>query len=291
MTSLITLGIAFVFLLLMLALDRMALKLMRPAHRPPGREPSDLGLAGREWDISGDPPLKGWWMEGEDPAGPVVLLAHGWGANGGVVLPLARAVAPVASAMVTYDVRGHGRSDRASLVSIRQFRDDAMRAVNAVTAERPGTAVILAGHSLGGAAGILAAAQGAPLAGLILVATPFDVYGAIGRYLRERRIPGHLLVPLLKPFWRVRVGLPERVLHPGRNLERVKLPTLIIQPENDLRVPLSDGERLARASGGRLAVVPGAGHADVLQHPLTGELMRAFMTGVETRAGTSRSVP
>ncbi|HSG49511.1 MAG TPA: alpha/beta fold hydrolase, partial [Longimicrobiales bacterium] len=185
-----TLGIALLLILLLLALDRMALNLMRPVHRPPGREPADVGLPSREWDIPGEPPLKGWWIEGGDPEGPVFLLAHGWGANGGVVLPMARAVAPVASSVVTYDVRGHGRSDRAPMVSIRQFRDDAMRAIRAVTLEKPGRAVILVGHSLGGAAGVLAAAQGAPLSAVILVATPYDVYGTIARYLEERGIPG-----------------------------------------------------------------------------------------------------
>lgn len=268
------------FLVAVILLDRVALALMRPAHRPPGHTPDQVGLTARDWTVPGEPPLKGWWMRGEDPQGPVVILAHGWGANGAVVLPLARAAAPAAAWVVTYDVRGHGRSDRASMVSIRQFRDDALRAVEAASAEAPGRPVVLAGHSLGGAAAILAAAEGAPVAGLVLVATPFDVYGTIARYMREKGIPGHLLVPFLKPFWRARVGLPARRLHPGRRLRGITVPTLVIQPAEDSRVPPHEGERLARASRTAVALIPGAGHTDILEHPKVGELLREFAARV-----------
>ncbi|HSG46194.1 MAG TPA: alpha/beta hydrolase, partial [Longimicrobiales bacterium] len=87
--------------------------------------------------------------------------------------------------------------------------------------------------------------------------------------------------PFLKPFWRVRVGLPARVVHPGLALRRIDLPTLIIQPEKDTRVPASEGERLALASPrGEMVVIPGAGHTDVLQHPGLGELVREFVARV-----------
>ncbi|MDT8340128.1 MAG: alpha/beta fold hydrolase [Longimicrobiales bacterium] len=260
-----------------LGLDRLALALLRPPHRAPARTPADVGMQAQDWTVPGDPALEGWWIEGGDPAGPVVLLAHGWGANGAALLPLAQAAAPVSAAVALWDVRGHGRSDRAARVSIRQFRDDALRAVQAAGTRLPGRPLLLVGHSMGGAAGILAAREGAPLAGLVLIATPWDVFGAIARYLRERGLPGGLLVPLLKPFWRVRVGVPARTVHPGRALTGLALRTLVIQPERDTRVPPRDGERLARAAGTEAMLVAGADHTDVLTSPQVAELLRDFV--------------
>lgn len=283
MGPLLVTGVALVLLVSIAALDRLALAMLRPPHRPSGREPSDVGLEGQDWTIPGEPPLKGWVMEGGSPEGPVVVLAHGWGANAGVVLPVGAAMAPAASRVLAYDVRGHGRSDRAAVVSIRQFRDDAMRAVRSATARFPGRPVILAGHSLGGAAAILAAAEGAPVAGLVLVAAPYDVFGTIGRYLEEKGLPGRWLIPLLRPFWRVRVGLPERRLHPGLALSRISLPTLVIQPEVDTRVPPTEGARLASTAGTTMKLVSGAGHTDVLQHTATAALVREFAAEIAAR--------
>lgn len=263
-----------------LALDRLALALLRPAHRPAAREPSDVGLSGQDWTVPGEPPLKGWVMKGGSETGAVVVLAHGWGANTGVVLPVGAAMAPAASRVVAYDVRGHGRSDQAPMVSVRQFRDDAMRVVETVVRTFPGRPVVLAGHSLGGAAAILAAAEGAPVSGLILVACPYDVFGTIGRYLEERGLPGRILIPLLRPFWRLRVGQPARRLHPGHALEALAVPTLVIQPEMDTRVPPTEGVRLATAARTVVSMVPGAGHTDVLQHPRTAELCLEFVGGL-----------
>lgn len=284
MSPLLLIGAALVGLVIVLALDRLALALLRPAHRPPGREPSDVGLVGEDWTIPGQPPLKGWVMKGGSEAGPVVVLAHGWGANTGVVLPLGAAMAAAAFRVVAYDVRGHGRSDRAPMVSVRQFRDDAMRVVKAVVTAFPGRPVVLAGHSLGGAAAILAAAEGAPVSGLVLVACPYDVFATIGRYLQEKGLPGRLLIPLLRPFWRLRVGQPARRLHPGLALEKLAVPTLVIQPAADTRVPPEEGTRLASAAGLAVSIVPGAGHTNVLQHPRTAELCLDFTASFAGRS-------
>ena len=219
-------------------------------------------------------------MEGGNPAGPVVVLAHGWGANAGALLSLAPALLPVASHLVAVDVRGHGRSADAPIVSIRHFRDDLVRILRHVRDETPHNPVVLAGHSMGGAAAILAAEDTGVVAGLALIAAPHDVFGTVARYLRERGIPGHLLVPLFLPSWRLRIGEPAWRLDPGRALSALSIPTLVLQPADDVRVPPPEGEALARAAGVPLVTIPGAGHSDVLTHPETGRLLTNFVGGL-----------
>jgi pimeloyl-ACP methyl ester carboxylesterase len=274
------------------ALDRMSLALLRPVRRPVVRTPDALGLPWRETSIPSSPELVAWELDGERPDGPVVILAHGWGANQGTVLPMAAALLEAASLVFTYDVRGHGLSDRAPFVSLRQFRDDALRMIEHVRetllerrqeglSEGPArptpsrVPILLVGHSMGGAAAVLAA-ESAALDAIALVATPCDVYGTMVRYLRERGIPGHLLVPLLKPFINRRIGVSPSTLDPARAIHGLATRVLIVQPELDTRVPPSEGRRLQELSGGRLEIIEDAGHSDVVTARRTGEVLRAF---------------
>lgn len=280
-----------------LVLDRLTLSMLRPRRRPLARTPDAVGLNWESLTIpeepdDGAPALEAWRIRGEDPTGPVLLLAHGWGANSAVVLPLARAAAPAASEIVAWDVRAHGRSEGAPVVSLRQFRDDAIRVARLVAEGASGRPVVMVGHSMGGDAAILAAAAGAPLDGIGLVATPCDVYGTVARYLQEHGIPGPLVLPFTRPFFRWRIGLPDRVLNPARALPRLDIPVLVIQPGDDTRVPPSEGERLARLSGSEMVLIPGAGHTEVVDHPETGRALRAFLAGVSGRdPGRSGAAP
>jgi pimeloyl-ACP methyl ester carboxylesterase len=280
----------------LVALDRMSLALLRPARRPVARTPDVLGLSWRENAIPTSPELVTWEMDGGRPEGPVVILAHGWGANQATVLPMAAALLDTASLVFTYDVRGHGLSDRAPFVSLRQFRDDALRVIEHVretllerrqeglsagpTRPTPSRVpILMVGHSMGGAAAVLAA-ESAALDAIALVATPCDVYGTMVRYLRERGIPGHLLVPLLKPFINRRIGVPPSTLDPARAISRLASRVLIVQPELDTRVPPSEGRRLQELSGGRLEIIEDAGHSNVVAARRTGEVLKAFASSL-----------
>lgn len=287
-TILVVVGVTTVVLGVVLLLDRVALGMLRPARRPAGREPDALGLDFVEWTVAGEPPLEAWEIRGRDPEGPILILAHGWGANASVVLPLARAAVRHAARIVAFDVRGHGRSEDASRVSLRQFRDDTLHVARAVAdraahRDRGSSPVVICGHSMGGAAAVLAAGEGAPVAGIVLVAAPCDIFATVARYLTEKGLPGHLLVPLTRPFFRLRVGLPERVLSPARVLPQLDVPVCVIQPAEDTRVPPSEGRRMAELAGTPLHLVQGAAHTSVLEHPETHEILRAFLGRVRDR--------
>jgi alpha-beta hydrolase superfamily lysophospholipase len=268
------------------ALDRVAVALMRPRRRPVEVTPSAMGLRARDWVVQGRPPLNGWWIDGANPAGPVVLVVHGWGANTGVTLPLARFAAPVASHVITFDARGHGRNSVSAQVSLRTFREDVRRAVEAVKEIAPQRPLVILGHSMGGAGSILAAAEGAPVAGLLTVASPYHVYDAIVSFLNDRGLPGKLIVTLLRPFWRLRVGVPEEEIHPGKAAARLRIPMRVVQPEHDTRVVPEEGVALAQAVGVPLVTIRGAGHTDVLQSPRLGEEIVRFLEEFSVSEGT-----
>jgi alpha-beta hydrolase superfamily lysophospholipase len=209
------------------------------------------------------------------------MLAHGWGANYGTLLELAEPLVAAGYPVFLFDVRGHGRSEPAPYVTVRHFRDDVMAAVKFAAERFHKRGRVLVGHSLGGAAAVLAAAEGAALAGIALIAAPANVLEVTADYLRAKGLPGRFMVVALRPFWWVRIGGTFRHLVPERKIRDVRQPILLIQPENDRRVGSDHAERLREASGVALHVIQGAGHTDVLAHAETHGRLLAFLEEIQ----------
>lgn len=267
----------------LLILDRLAAQTVRPARRSLPPRPDALGAlpAPDRFEIpdtNGGPTLAGWTFPGEGGSQAAhVLGVHGWGSNRAMLLPLVKPLLPHVQALHLLDIRSHGDSDTSFPVTIRHFRDDVLSALAALQGRSPDVPWIGLGHSMGGSALMLAAIDGGRLDGLIAIASPFDIYDAIARHLVGRGMPGHMLVPVLKPFWGRHVGAPAQELHPGRRAGEFGRPSRVIQPRLDDRVPPEAGEQLARALGGDLIWVEDAGHTDVLCRPETARAAAEFV--------------
>ena len=124
---------------------------------------------------------------------------------------------------------------------------------------------------------VLAAAEGAPVAGLVLIATPADILRITAEFLSDKGVPGRLAVTVLRPFWWWRLGGSFRPYSPERRIREVRLPLLLIQPELDQRVHRRHAERLSKAAGVPYHLIPGREHTDVLVDPMTVELVEGFV--------------
>lgn len=261
-------------------LDRVATNVVRPVPRLPERSVPELGVEHEDFTIaSGDHELAAWLLcpGTRDASEPLILLAHGWGASYGTVLQLGEPLAEAGHEVLLFDVRGHGRNEPAPYVTVRHFRDDVM-AVALYAAQRfPGRKLALVGHSLGGAAGVLAAAEGAEIDGLVLIAAPADVLHVTAEFLTDKGMPGGLMVNLLRPFWWRKIGSSFRPLTPSRRIKELRLPILMIQPEHDTRVHRRHADRLAAASGLDYHLIKDREHTDVLAAPETIRLVEAFV--------------
>ncbi len=108
-------------------------------------------------------------LEVRNPAGtPDLLFAHGFGQTRGAWTASAAALAAEGCRCVTFDIRGHGESDRVAGgdYHMDQFADDLLR----LTAAQP-QAPILVGASMGGLLGIVIAGEvrPTPFRALVLV--------------------------------------------------------------------------------------------------------------------------
>lgn len=269
--------------LVLFGLDRLAARLIRPGERAVERTVPDLGVECRKFVIDSDGhDLHAWLLEPGDPHPdePLFLLAHGWGANHGVVLRLAEPLAERGHDVLLFDVRGHGYNPRLNVVTVEHFRDDIMAAARHASREFPDRPLVLIGHSMGGGAGVLAAAEGAPLDGLVLIAAPSDILRVTAEYLTDLGKPGHFLVNLLRPFFWRRVGGTFLPLTPSRRIGELEIPLLIIQPELDQRVIRPHAERLSAAAGVPYHLIEGREHTDVLEAPETLRLIEEFLDRV-----------
>jgi uncharacterized protein len=261
-------------------LDRLANRVVRPVTRPPERTVPDLGVAFEDLTIrSGEQDLAAWLLQPSraQPFEPLVLMAHGWGASYATLLALAEPMVNAGHDVLLFDVRGHGRNEPVPYVTIRHFRDDLMAVARYAAKRFPDRQLVLVGHSLGGAAGIIAAADGAPFDGLVLIASPSDVLKVTAEFLTDKGLPGGLLVQLMRPFFWRRIGGSFRPLTPSRRIRELDLPQLIIQPEHDRRVERAHADRLSAASGQEYHLIADREHTDVLAAPETLRLIEDFL--------------
>jgi pimeloyl-ACP methyl ester carboxylesterase len=281
------------------ALDRVAISVVRPVPGDPPVTVPSLGIPCEDLDIpSGGHTLRGWLLPGGragPPCRPVVVMTHGWAASYGTVLRLALPVVGAGYDVILFDVRGHGRSEKAPVATVRHFRDDVEAVVAYTHARFSGRPLVVLGHSLGAAATVLAVARGAPAVGVVLVACPAEVLEVTAGYLSDHGLPGRLMVVALRPFWWARMRGSFRDLVPERKIARVRQPLLIIHAGRDRRVPPDHAERLSRASGRPVQVVEGAGHTEVLGDPQTHRLVLDFLEEMVARRAsgdeTSRRNP
>ena len=91
------------------------------------------------------------WKQGAEPRA-VVCLVHGLGEHSGRYAHVARALAQAGYATLTFDLRGHGRSEgrRGHTPSYEALMDDIAHLLDEATRRFPNRPRFLYGHSLGG---------------------------------------------------------------------------------------------------------------------------------------------
>lgn len=216
------------------------------------RTRDDVTLAGRRW-LTVDAPRA------------AIVLVHGFtaSADNPDVVAVAEALHATGVDVVSYDARGHGRSESHSTLGDLERHDVA--AAVAVARERTDR-VVLVGASMGAIAVVRYAADDSDLAGVVSVSCP-----------ARWRLPRNPLGILSAGMTRTRVGRALAARHlnvriapawtnptpPADLVHRISVPLAIIHGDRDRFISSGDAAELFDRTGEprRLVLVAGMGHA------------------------------
>jgi uncharacterized protein len=273
-----------------------------PRRRPGELTPADRGLPFEETVVhSSGGELPAWFIPARKGArGPGIVLVHGWESNRDRTLPNAQVLHAAGFHVLTFDVRGHGDNPPETLpISVAEFRDDALAALDALLARPEVTTGGFLGHSLGAVGAILAAAEaGDRCAALVSTSAPADPRRLTRQTFRLARlpIPEPFATPLAELTTRVYLrprGHAMGDLSASRAVARYAGPLLLIHGALDSVVPPGHEARLEKAAqlgvrrrlaaglpaGGpiEVAVIPEGQHSWLYEHEDYRRLVARFL--------------
>ncbi len=204
-----------------------------------------------------------------------LVVAHGWGANAQMMLPLAKPFHQAGMDILLYDARNHGRSDGDSFSSLPRFAEDLESALDWIKQRRPDHKLVVLGHSIGAAAAILSASRRSDIDLVIGVSGFAHPRLVMQRHLKRPWLPG-FLQPLIMAYIQWVIGFRFDDIAPMHRISRVACPVLLAHGTEDRVVPISDMQLIQDGAEPNKAVtllpVEGAGHGSVevfQQHALS----------------------
>ncbi len=228
--------------------------------------PDDVAIP--RWEEVWIPTLKGrrlcgWWIPGRR-ADRVILLMHGWGGNMEKMLPIALPLHMAGYSLLLVDARNHGRSDSDGVSSLPLFATDVESAIDWLRGreESREARIALLGHSLGGAAVLLAASARDDISAVVSVASFAHPEEMTRRYVKRVPLP-HLLEGAVLRYAEWAIGDQFDRIAPLTVVCRIRCPVLLVHGERDATVPVEDAYRIHDACPDhppQLLIIPGAGH-------------------------------
>jgi pimeloyl-ACP methyl ester carboxylesterase len=258
--------------------------------------------------------LELYWAGVLRPEGGVLVMVHGAGGNHSHWWPqIAHLRSVTGWSLVALDLPGHGRSGGEAQSRIPAYAEAVFGAVEALLRREGvpdpmsvhGRPVVVAGHSMGGAIALeMALSRPGALAGLILVGTGARLRvlpSALEKMSRGERDEtllemayGPEAAPELRERGRAEYrSVPVEVLYRDYSacdrfdrmaeVSSLRLPVLVVVGAEDALTPLKYSRYLADRLGGRLRLIPGAGHMVMLEKPA--EVNRAIADFLLSLAG------
>ncbi len=226
-----------------------------PRHESRSRDDHFLSIGRRYTLVKGDQEIAAWeWGEG-----PLVLLVHGWGSRAGRFSTLGPALVEAGFRVVAHDAPAHGASSGTE-AALPLFA----KALCTV-GQHFGRAAAVVGHSLGGAATVLALRDGLQAERAALIAAPSDIEVFPHRFADFFGLPARVREIMQQNLER-RFQMAWADVHSDRVVSSLSQPALIVHDRDDTDVPLADARAIAAAwPGARLVITVGLGHRGVLR--------------------------
>jgi len=244
-----------------------------PRHEPRSGDEAFLDT-GRRFTVRCDGQELAVWEWG---SGPTVVLVHGWGSRAGRFSVMGRALLDAGRRVVAYDAPAHGRST-GQLASLIEFA----RALRAV-ADSVGPVHGVVGHSLGGAAAVLAIRDGLAIERAVLLAAPADVTRFSTTFADHLRIPAKARAAMRRNL-ELRLDARWAELHIPTIVRKFRTAVLLIHDRGDPDVPFRNAQEIAAAwPGARVLATDDLGHRALMRDPTGVRSAVAFLTKAAAR--------
>ncbi len=241
-----------------------------PRHEPRSRDREFLATGRRYTLVKGEQEIAAW----EWGNGPLVLLLHGWGSRAGRFSTIGPALVEAGFRVVAHDAPAHGLSS-GTQAALPLFAES-LRTVGA----HFGPAAAVVGHSLGGAAAVLALGDGLRAERAALISAPSNVEVFSHRFARFFGLPARVR-ELMQRNLEHRFQMAWADVHSDRIARRLAQPALILHDRDDTDVPVADAYAITAAwPGARLVVTKGLGHRGVLRSSEVAHHLLEFLRGV-----------
>jgi dipeptidyl aminopeptidase/acylaminoacyl peptidase len=239
-----------------------------PPRIPIDDTPASFGLAFEDvvFPSRDGAELRGWYLPSVDQTSPAVVFAHGIDDNrlqGGVALPLAKALVDGGFAVLLFDLRGSGESGTAAQTLGANERWDVLAAVD-LARSRGARALGVIGFSMGAVASIAATAEDPSVAALVTDSAYADLHETLVRGMAESFLLPAPLAEYPLAWFRLLTGTDPSSVRPVDVIGAIApRPILIIHGAADQTVPAADSDRLLEAAASPFAerwLVPGGRH-------------------------------
>ncbi|MCF7220525.1 alpha/beta fold hydrolase [Marilutibacter chinensis] len=250
-----------------------------PKSREAARHPLPQGSTRIDVPV-GDHALAAY-VWGDPARQPHVLFSHGWSSHGARIDSWLPALTATGYAVIGFDQLAHGRSP-GNHTTLPGFRDNLL-----AVGRHFGPAAAVIGHSLGGAAAMLALDAGLHAERVVLVAPAADPIDASRRFASTIGLAMHVCRRMRAQF-ESHLGVRFEDMQAHAVVPHLARPALIVHDLRDREVPWSEGERYARYwPHARLLTTDGLGHRRILDDP---EVIRAGVDFIGGRVVGERVV-
>jgi len=229
--------------------------------------------------------LFGWLLPVQNSTTALVIL-HGWGSNAEEMLPIALPFHQAGMNILLIDARNHGHSDRDSFSSLPKFAEDLEKAIGWLKSTYPGYSnkISLLGHSIGGAAVLLAASRRNDINAVISISTFAHPKRMMQHFLSRFHTPT-FFITLIINYVEWTIGYHYEDIAPANTVCHVKCPILLVHGKIDTTVPVEDALIISsecKKSNIKLIIVEDAGHESIEKIKMHQKELVQFLKEVET---------
>jgi len=202
---------------------------------------------------------------------PLLVLLHGWANTSEIFYSIAKELVKSDWQILFVNTRNHGKSDSDSYSTMVKFIEDLKSSISYIKNKFNDRKVILIGHSLGAATCIFVTSKSQNINGLVSISSFSDVGITMTRSFLKKHMPNWIINFALK-YVEKEIGAKIDELSPLNNIDKIKIPILLLHGTKDKIVPVDECNQLYHkciSKDSKQSLIEDATHSTILEKEIT----------------------